>query len=137
MTTLNQAKEAVYQRFVDNFTGVTSDRITFDNEEFESPSTGNWVRLVVRSQVRLQDTLGKKTNRKFRSSALVLIQVFTRINTGVTESDALVEEARDIYEGESFSGLDFQSVSSRESGPQDGTWYLAIVEAPFDYDQTK
>lgn len=137
MTTLNQAKEAVYQRFVDNFTGVSADRITFDNEEFEAPSTGNWVRLVVRSQVRTQDTLGKKTNRKFREAANVIIQIFTRVNTGVSASDALVKEARDIYEGESFSGLDFQSVSTREAGPQEGTWYLAIVEAPFDYEEIK
>lgn len=136
MTTLAQAKEVVYQRFVDNFTGVTLARITFDNEEFEEPATGDWVRLTVRSRGRAQDTLGKVGNRKFRSAASVFVQVYTAVNTGVKQSDTLAKEAADVFEGVSFSGLDFQSAEVRETGP-DGRWYQSVVEAEFEYDETK
>ncbi len=136
MTTLNEAKEAIYLRFNSNFTGVAADRIAFDNEEFNTPTSGEWVRLVVRNIGRLQNTLGKPGNRKFRSTALVLVQVFVDVNTGVKQSDALAKEAANIFEGVSFSGLDFQSAVPRETGP-DGKWYQSTVEAEFDYDEIK
>lgn len=137
MTTLSQAKEAVYLRFTTNFTGLSADRIALDNEDFEEPISGDWVRLVVRSQERVQETLGKKGNRRFRSRALVFVQVYTETDTGVKQSDVLATEVRDIFEGVSFSGLDFQEgVTVRETGP-DGRWYQSIVEAPFDYDEIK
>ena len=136
MTTLSEAKEAVYQRFVDNYTGVTLDRIDFDNEDFKEPDTGDWVRLVVRSAARFQDTLGKSGNRKFRSMASVFVQVYTEANTGVKQSDTLATEAADIFEGVSFSGLDFRSAVVRETGP-DGKWYQSVVEVEFDYEEIK
>ena len=136
MTTLSAAKEAVYQRFVDNYTGVALDRITFDNEDFDEPDTGNWVRLVVRNIGRAQDTLGKAGNRRFRSGATVFVQVYTEANTGVQQSDTLADEAAKIFEGVSFSGLDFRSAMVRETGP-DGKWYQSVVEAPFEYDEIR
>ena len=136
MTTLSAAKEAVYQRFVDNYTGVTLDRIVFDNEDFDEPDTGDWVRLVVRNIGRAQDTLGKAGNRRFRSGAIVFVQVYTEANTGVQQSDTLAKEAANIFEGVSFSGLDFRSALVRETGP-DGKWYQSVVEAPFEYDEIR
>lgn len=136
MTTLGQAKEAIYLRFVDNFTGVTLDRIVFDNEDFAEPSTGDWVRLTVRSTARIQDTLGRTGNRRFRARASVFVQVYTVANTGVKQSDTLTKETADIFEGVSFSGLDFQSAVVRETGP-DGRWYQSVVEVQFDYDEIR
>jgi len=136
MTTLTEAKEAVYLRFTSNFTGVALDRIFFDNEEGEIPDTGDWVRLVVRSTARTQNTLGGVGNRRFRSTASVFVQVYTQANTGVKQSDILTKEAADIFEGVSFSGLDFQSAVIRETGPT-GKWYQSVVEAEFEYDEIK
>lgn len=136
MTTLNEAKEAIYLRFTDNFTGVTADRIAFDNEEFNTPDSGAWVRLVIRGLGRIQETLGKVGNRRFRTAAMVLVQVYTEVDTGVQQSDTLAKEAADIFEGVSFSGLDFQSAVIRETGP-DGKWYQSVVESEFDYQEIK
>lgn len=136
MTTLNEAREAVYQRFVDNFTGVALERIVFDNEELEDTGTGNWVRVSVRSTGRVQDTLGRVGNRRFRSSAIVFVQVYTETNTGLKQADTLTKEAADIFEGVSFSGLDFRSALVTETGP-DGKLYQSVVEAEFDYDEIK
>lgn len=136
MTTLNEAKEAIYQKFKDEFTGVVWGRVGLDNEEFNTPDSGDWVRLVVRSLSRKQNTLGKVGNRKFRAKALVLVQVFTEANTGVKQSDTLATEAANIFDGKSFSGLDFWSALVREVGP-DKKWYQTMVEVEFDYDEIK
>lgn len=136
MTTPNEAKEAIYLRFTGNFTGVAAGLIALDNEEFNEPDNGAWVRLVVRTGPRGQDTLGKAGNRKFRTTGTVFVQVYTETNTGVKSGDALAKEAADIFEGVSFSGLDFQAVQTRETGP-DGKWYQHLVEAEFDYDEVK
>lgn len=136
MTTLNEAREACYLRFTTLFTGVAAARIAFDNEEFDEPLDGNWVRLVVRSFVRAQDTLGKAGNRKFRSTASVLLQVYALTNTGVKQLDLLAEEAKNVFEGVSFSGLDFLAGDIRETGP-DGKWNQYVVEIEFDFDEIK
>ncbi len=136
MTTLNEAKEAVYSRFTSDFTGVPLVNIAFDNEEFEEPVASDWVRLTVRSVDRSQDTLGGIGNRRFRSEALVLVQVYTQFNTGVKQSDALAKAAADVFDAVSFSGLDFQAATTRETGP-DGKWYQSVAEAPFSFDEIK
>lgn len=136
MTTLNEAREAVYARFVANFTGVASTKMAFDNDEFEEPEADDWVRLTVRHGPRAQDTLGKAGNRRYRTSAIVFVQVYTPVNTGVKQGDTLAVEARDIFEGTGFSGLDFNDGRVRESGP-DGKWYIHIAEIAFDYDEIK
>jgi hypothetical protein len=136
MTTVNEAKEAVYSRFVANYTGVASNLITFDNEEFEEPDSDDWIRLTVRGIGRSQSSLGKTGNRRFRSTASVFVQIYVLVNTGIQQADLLAKEAADVFEGTSFSGLDFREASINEIGP-DGKWYQTLVEAPFDYDEIK
>ncbi len=136
MTTLNEAREACNLRFTTLFTGVTADRIALDNEEFNEPTDGNWVRLIVRSFVRVQDTLGKAGNRRFRSTASVLVQVYALANTGVKQLDTLAEEVKNVFEGVSFSGLDFLAGDIRETGV-DGKWNQYVVEIEFDFDEIK
>ncbi len=136
MTTVTQAREAIYQRFLDNYTGVVAGRITFENEEFEEPTSGEWVRLVVRSLVREQDTLGKSGNRRFRSKASVMVQVYALADSGVQQLDTLAEEAKDIYEGVSFSGLDFLAANINET-ELDGKWKQYVVDIEFDFDEIK
>ena len=134
MTTLNQAKEAVYSRFVTQF-GTTAPFV-LDNEERDEAGDVAWVRLVVRSTSRVQDTLGKTGNRKFLSTAGVFAQVYTPVNTGVQSGDSIAVQIADIFEGVSFSGLDFKEAVVRELGP-DGKWYVHVTEAEFDYEEIK
>ncbi len=136
MTTLSEAKQAVYLRFNTLFTGTSN--VVFDNEDppFNVDDVSEWVRLTVRSIIRLQNTLGKTGNRRYRSGAIVFVQVYTLSNTGVQRSDTLTTEARNVFEGVSFSGLDFNNAVAKETGP-DGKWYQSMVEAEFDYDEIK
>ncbi len=134
MTTLGEARESVYSRFVTEW--ATETPFVFDNEELEEPSDDPWVRLTVRSLSRGQETMGRTGNRKFRSAALVFVQVYTRTNTGVKQGDTLAVQAKDIFEAISFDGLDFNDGVVRESGP-DGKWYQHVAEIAFDYDEIK
>ncbi len=136
MTTLNEAREAVYSRFLANFVGTTN--IVLDNEEprFDVDTVDEWVNVAVRHTGRVQETMGKTGNRRYRVKAIAFVQVYTKSNTGVQQSGVLVTEARDIFEGVSFSGLDFSNATTPEGGPK-GKWYEATVEAFFDYDEIK
>jgi hypothetical protein len=138
MTTLNEAKVAIVSRFIDTFTGASTARILLQNEdeEFTNNSDENWVRLSVVDQSRTQETLGKKTNRKYRSGGQIFVQVYTATDTGVKSGDIISTEARDIFEGESFSGVDCNNGLIRPSGAN-GKWYQHLVEIDFDYEDIK
>ena len=134
MTTLNEAREAVYSRFTTEW--GSSSAFTFENESFDEPADSPWVRVSVRSLSRSQETMGRVGNRKFRPTALVFVQVYTRTNTGVEQGDTLAVQAKDIFEAISFSGLDFNNGLVRETGP-DGKWYQHVAEIKFDYEEIK
>jgi hypothetical protein len=136
MTTLNDATEAIYLRLDANFSGVTDDRICLENEEFDEPESGEWVKIVVRVTGRNQNTMGKIGNRRYRTKAILYAQVFTGIDTGVQTSQNLLKLIADIFEGVSFSGLDFTDATQR-NGDASGKWKMSFVEAEFDFDEIK
>lgn len=133
MTTESEAREAVYQRFVDNWGALTA--YTFENEEFTAPST-TWVRLAFRNTNSQQDTMGETGNRKFLRSASIFLQIFFLTNTGTATVDTLVRAFRSIFEGTRFSGIVVNNAVSREIGP-DGKFYQAVVEAFCEYEEVK
>jgi hypothetical protein len=132
-TTINQAREAIYQRFVDN---TTLADYTFGNEAYEPPVDTQWARLTVLHELGRQDTLGPVNSRKFLRRGRVLIQLFDQEDQGIKNLDDLAALTRNIFEGVQFSGLFFRDVDVRETGP-DGEWYQLVVDAPFFYEETK
>ena len=136
MTTLPEAREAIYNTF-NTAWGATSS-FTFDNEKYAKPATDPWVRVSVRHQFGTQETLGKPGNRRFARFGAVFIQIFTLENTGTEDADTLAATARAIFEGVSLTGttVRFRDVIIREEG-LDGKWYQTVVEATFEYDETK
>ena len=138
MTTLAEAKQAILAAFVATWGSETP--YTFDNEDFKPPKNDPWVRLVIRHEDSGQETLGPVGNRKFARRGRVLIQVFTDENKGTARSDELVVLARNAFEGVTLAGttVRFHAVTTREVGSnQDDKWFQAIVDAPFEYDETR
>lgn len=138
MTTIRQARESIYQRFKDNWTGTpftSPEAVTFDNEAF-TPPTVDWVRLAVRNTSSQQETLGRPTNRNFLRQASVFVQIFTQTDAGMNAADDLAQEVRTIFEGVTFDNLRFTDVVTREEGP-DGLWFMVVVECFFDYNEHK
>jgi len=141
MTTLNEAREALYKRFNDLWVDGLGDPLTpftFDNETFEPPETGSWVRVAVRHLFSSQETLGKPGNRKFRRPGSLIIQLFTATETGMESIDTLSEKVRSIFEGITLvpEAIHLGTTTIRESGT-DGKWNQSTAETPFDYDETK
>lgn len=139
MTTVNEARDAVYERFLAQFPGLAPGvPYTFENEAFDPPGNppAPWVRITVRNTESTQDCLGPPGQRRFKRDALLFAQVFIPGDRGTKDSDTLVAVLRGIFEAVSFDGLDFRAVSSRETGTENG-WHQTLVEGPFDYEETK
>tara|TARA_R110002167_G_C12707228_1_gene655170 strand:- start:63249 stop:63653 length:405 start_codon:yes stop_codon:yes gene_type:complete len=132
-TTTSEAREAIYQRFVDNTTLVN---FTLMNEKYTAPTDTMWARVTVNHDTGEQDSLGGIGSRKFLRRGRVLIQIYDQVDNGIDELDTIAQLTRNIFEGVSFAGLYFTNVDIRETG-QDGEWYQMIVDAPFDYQETK
>lgn len=135
MTTLSEAREAIYQRWATNW-GSTS-AYCFENQgsslqEGRTP----WAMVFVRHNVSSQQTLGPTGYRRFRRFGSIYVQINTLIDTGLKANDDLAYQAKAVFEGTSFSGLACTDSTVREVG-SDGKWYTQLVEVDFDYEETK
>lgn len=139
--TISEAREACYQRFIDNWTATPLVDTTFAQEVgFVPPPKRLWARLTVRNTGSGGQTLGATGFRRFTRLGFVFIQVFGPLSDdqdGEGQLDPLIQDALKIFESVSFSGLRFFQGTPRETGDDDGKWVTAIVELPFDYDETK
>lgn len=136
MTMLNEARELIFQQFVDAWGDQTP--YMFQNEDLETDNLPEWARVTVLETNSTQDTLGNSGNRKFERSGVVTVQIFVRGGTGTQRLDELATIARDAYEGFTFalSSVTFLDVNVSEIGP-DGSWYQYNVTANFRYYETK
>ena len=136
MTTLNDARGAIYSTFVTDW-GATS-AITFDNENFDPPADTVWARLTVRHTSRDQESLGPVGGRKFESEGSVIIQCFAPLDSGASLADTLAQVAQGIFEGKTLlpENIRFTSAVVLEIGPTED-WYQTNVTAFFTYSETK
>ena len=134
-STIVLARESIYQRFVDNTT-LGSSAFTFGNEKFKAPTDAPWARLTVNHEAGDPPTLGKPGDRKFLRRGRVLVQLYDSVDNGLRTLDLLAKATRDMFEGVTFDSLCFHASEIRETG-DDGEWYQFIVDAPFDYYETK
>lgn len=137
MTTLAQASEAIAARFKTQW-GALNPTIPFylSGEVHAPPTRGQWLKLFVSQMSSGQATLGAVGTRKFIRRARVYIEVRDEADKGTLRCSQLAEQARAIFEGVSFSGLRFFGALVREAG-EDGKWTTYLVDAPFDYHETK
>jgi len=136
MVTLADARETIYQKWVDDW-GATSS-FTFDNEKYDNPASAPWVRVVVRHRGSTLECIGGSGNNTYQRTGVVFIQVFTPIDQGVAQADSLSQTARAIFEGITLSSnaIRFNNVVVRELGP-DNSWYQINLECEFQYDERK
>ena len=133
MTSLNVAREALYQAFVNGWAGATD--VVFQNDDYTEGSTA-WARFIVNNETAAQNSIGIVGNRHFERSGRIFVQIFIPINTGLAAGDTLAELAQTILEGKTISGVHIYGVSVREVGPENN-WFYMLVEAPFKYFTTK
>lgn len=137
MTTLTEARNAIYNRFIGQWGSTT--QFTFDNEAFDTNDIAvdeSYIRVVVRTSVGPQQTLGPVNSRIFRRTAQIIMQVFTPTDVGTASADSLGQQARAVFEGASFDGIDCFNAIVNEIGP-DGAYYQMNVTVDFRYDEIK
>lgn len=135
-TTLTEAKEAMLARFVSAWANVTPAQL--DNEDYKPKEGVAWARVSVRHNGSGQETLNQPGLRRFSRRGSVFVQVFTPGNKGTSQTDALLTRAREAFEGVTLAGttVRFLDVIAREVGPED-KWFMALVEAEFEYTETR
>lgn len=131
MTTPNEAAEAIYARFEAN---IGDTPFTYENEDLDAPD--GWVRLSIRHNGRRQETMGRATNRRFESRGSIFAQCYGRTNLGRQGVDALALTVANIFEAQSFNGVNTFEATPREQ-PPDGKWFWIEVEIVFAYYERK
>jgi hypothetical protein len=139
VVSLVNARETIYQRFVDQW-GTTTPYV-FDNEAYSAPVESPWVRIAVRHAVSTLETIGGigvGGVNTFQRTGIVFAQVFTPLDQGLYQADVLSQQVRAIFEGVTLSSnaIRFTNAEIREIGPSEN-WYLTNVQATFQYDERK
>ena len=103
------------------------------------PDSGNWARVSVRHAAGEQRTIGAPGGRRFEHAGIVNVEIYVEAGVdGFTTGDALVEVARNAFEGQSTApdAVEFRNVRVSEQGA-DGRWDRVDVTADFEYDIVK
>jgi len=130
-----QAIEALTQRWIDAWPGLSAVPYTFDNEIADSADS--YVRVSFVHTVRRQATLGSDGGRKFESRGYVFVQLFGAVNVGVKTLAELADKTRSVYEGRRLAEeLTTYAGSTRES-PSDGRWAMRTITIPFAYEELR
>lgn len=104
MTTITQAREAIYERWRAQWTRTP---YVFENEDSRTLDAGAvpWARVVVRNQGGRQESLGRAGERKFWRPLVIFVQLFHPRNSGMKTSGLDAAAAQAIFEASSFSGV--------------------------------
>lgn len=138
MTTINEAREAVYERWRVQWAAGAYSAVpyAFENENFSADPEAERVRVSVVHVPRVNATLGAAGKRRHTRYARAVIQVYAPPDEGMRTLDLLTQVARAVFESTSFSGLRFFPATVRE-GADDGALKQMVITAPFDYQETK
>ena len=137
MTTTLQARERIYQTFLDEIGLDPATRVTFANESFRPPVGQSWVRLTVLHQTGNQETLGGVGVRRFLRQGIIAVQLFFPLDTGMRDMDTLLATARSIFEGRVLPGpIWCTDANASEAGPVEG-WYQFNIDTNFSYEEVR
>ena len=140
MTTIAEAEEAITQRFKDvwDTTGFT---FTLANEtDFDKPEAEPWARFTTTINGATQETLGKKTNRKFQRTGISFAQIFVPLGEGTSRLNTLLEQVVDQFEGERIVGTTVRLldvVPRKTVTRKEDRWAEGLVEIIFQVDEIK
>lgn len=138
--TVNDVYEAIVTAFrLDMLTNQPLVQLGWENVKFDPdeafPTYGESDAFV---RLNMQHTPGAAGaaglgNRYFRRDGIIIVQVFTRANTGRARSNAVVDSVLLFFEQTSVPGTWFRGQSPSEAG-DDGSWFQVNVSAEFTYD---
>ena len=135
----DEARDAVMGMLNTALTGMSDDvTILWDADEAPIPGAeDSWVRLSMRHQASPQSSLGRDAaaKRRYRTSGMVYVQLFTPLGDGQTKSDAISKVIVDAMRaGRDTSSVLLRNAVAKEIGV-DGSWFQVNVQSEFEYDE--
>lgn len=134
MTTLNEARQVVYNTFVDDWGNETP--YDLEDDDFTEPESGNWVRLTLKGLPGGQETQGRPGNRRYIRRGLIVVEVYGQPRTGEYNEDVYAERIRDLFEGKVINGVVFNDGNITPDGTRDN-WRRVLVTIQFQYYEKK
>lgn len=143
MTTIANAREAVYQAF--NTGWGTRTAFHLEGNEFREPAPGvEWARVSVRNFAGTTETIGDPGEKKHRRNASVFVHIFTPADEGMKSAGEHAQFALDIFESKNIAvpnsseTLDFIAGDVRELPlGEDEKSRTTEVEIPFAYEHKR
>ncbi len=133
MTTVADARKAIYNHFVGNWTETD---VVLQNEHFEPQPQIPWTEFALEHAGDTPLTVaGANRIRRSRKTGFVAIKVNTPYGQGLAELDRLVTIARYLFRNLTLQpgNIRFSKVLSRYQGVQSGNWEQTLIRAEFDY----
>ena len=131
--TPKEARNAIAARLLDAYQGVVP--VALDNQKFEPPQSGAWMRLSVQLAGGGQETLGPEGSRRHLRGGVAFVQVFTPVDSATNASDDLAGAVLRLMEGFRSGGLWTYGGALRTAGA-DGKWYQQNVSVEFRFEET-
>jgi hypothetical protein len=135
-TDIETARQTVCATLLSEFSATP---VSLENEKYSPPTNTAWCRASVRHLTSAQTSLGKVTNRRFDYQALLIVQVYIPLDTGLELADQVVEALRSVFQGRRIAGTEivFGTMTSQEIGPTNDGWFQVNAEVPFNYQEIR
>lgn len=140
MSSLTRTAAAIELRSLFDTAWAGVGKVQYDNVRntdwltADGPKARLMIRHAERSRVAIGGAVG---DRRFRSTGLLMVQIFQIPGAGLTGPSDLGTIVRDAFEGVvSAGGIEFFEVSVIEVGP-DGDFFQTNVTAFFQYDEIR
>jgi len=128
------ARKNLQKYISDNFTGVASNQIAWDNVEFKPTIGTAWLRVSIQNTI--SDFVGLSgPSVRTRRRGLIFFQIFTPEGTGTLLADQIADDLANNFEALSlYTGEILSAVTKNEIGVSK-SWNQTNVSLPFYYDE--
>ena len=132
------AAELVTQRFVTVVATPNTLTVVHDNQTSSAvPTTGRWCRLSLQLGEQKQGTVGKSL-RLFRTTGVLLAQLFDPLGEGDGKQLALIDLIVDAFRGVQLAGppvILFAPPYVSAPPVREDSWWQSVVAIPFHVDE--
>ena len=128
--TVTEVRNYIMEMYLAEYDGQFT--IALDNKIATAPPGEEWVRLTINFEDGFQDSLGTAGNRKYLKTGTIFVQVFFPINKGTDDSDTLVGNSANLFDGVRIEDLWMFNGRVKTIG-SDGEFYQqnAIIDFEF------
>lgn len=113
-------------------TAWTYTPVAKDNVSFEPQTLSEYVRLTDLNAYGRRASLGN--NPLYRYGGMVVVQIFTKLNTGSARAKVLADLVTPIFRDRRIGDVQFFVPAVTRVGPRDG-WYQVNVDCPYYRDE--